>query len=70
MCCMRAACSERQHCQYGEELDSRLRPLCAEVIQGIAPAELARALKGRVVKDALRKGKNLWLELDEGPALM
>ena len=28
------------------------------------------ALQGRTVKDALRKGKNLWLELDEGPALM
>jgi len=52
------------------DLVSWLRPLRAEVIQGIAPAELAKALKGRVVKDALRKGKNLWLELDEGPALM
>jgi len=53
-----------------QELHSRLHPLRAEVIQGIAPAELAMALKGRVVKDALRKGKNMWLELDEGPALM
>jgi len=52
------------------DLVSWLRPLRAEVIQGIAPAELAKAMKGRVVKDALRKGKNLWLELDEGPALM
>ena len=34
------------------------------------PAALAKALQGRTVKDALRKGKNLWLELDEGPALM
>ena len=42
----------------------------AEVIQGITPAELQKALQGRTIKDALRKGKNLWLEFDDGPALM
>ena len=44
---------------------------CAEVIEGIAPAELQKALQGRTLLEACRKGKQMWLELDGGsPALL
>ncbi|KAK9826769.1 hypothetical protein WJX81_007673 [Elliptochloris bilobata] len=50
------------------------KAVCADddkVIQGVSPADLQKALQGKTIKDALRKGKNLWLEFHEGPpALM
>ncbi len=42
----------------------------AEVIQGISPKELQQALVGRTVRRSCRKGKQMWLTFDEGPALM
>lgn len=36
----------------------------------MSPKELESALKKRSIVDAHRKGKQMWLELDEGPALM
>lgn len=45
-------------------------PPSPEVFVGIAPSALAAALKGRRVMAARRRGKQLWLELDAGPALL
>lgn len=43
----------------------------AEVIEGISPKELEKVLTGRKLLQACRKGKHMWMELDEGaPALM
>ena len=40
----------------------------AEVIDGCTPEELRKALEGRTIVKARRKGKYLWLELDSpGP---
>ena len=35
-----------------------------------APSTVARRLRGRTVLEACRHGKQLWLEFDEGPALL
>jgi len=37
------------------------------VVEGVAPEVLARSLEGRTVEAARRRGKHLWLELDERP---
>lgn len=37
------------------------------VYAGVKPAAFAKAVKGRTVVAAHRKGKQLWLELDHGP---
>src|SRR5689334_14320940 len=37
------------------------------VLSGISAPELSRALKGRLVRGAGRKGKYFWLELDKKP---
>lgn len=37
------------------------------VFDGIAPRTFARKLKGRQVTAARRRGKQLWLEMDQGP---
>src|SRR5687767_12786839 len=37
------------------------------VYDGVRPASLARALRGRVVRGVRRRGKHLWLELDRRP---
>ncbi len=42
----------------------------AEVIEGIQPCDLEVAVQGRTLVAANRKGKQLWFELDAGPALM
>lgn len=41
-----------------------------KVIEGIEPVNLQAALEGRVVKQAHRKGKHMWIEFDGGPCLM
>lgn len=38
-----------------------------KVIEGVSPAELQKALVGKRVVAAHRKGKNMWLELDTPP---
>lgn len=38
-----------------------------KVIDGVSPAALQKALIGRKILGACRKGKNLWLQLDERP---
>jgi formamidopyrimidine-DNA glycosylase len=40
------------------------------VYEGVSPARVATALRGRRVRAARRHGKHLWLELDRGPALL
>ena len=52
------ACDSKVHCPH------------AEVIEGIQPRDLEVAVQGRTLIAAHRKGKQLWFELDEGPALM
>jgi len=37
------------------------------VFDGVSPRAFANALKGRRVERVCRKGKQLWMELDEGP---
>jgi len=37
------------------------------VFDGVSPRKFANALKGRQVIAVCRKGKQLWMELDEGP---
>lgn len=65
----------RDHARYlrvticNEVITPSLR-LYSEVIEGVSPEELQTALLRRSIIDAHRKGKQMWLELDEGPALM
>jgi formamidopyrimidine-DNA glycosylase len=40
------------------------------VFEGVTPARVAAALRGRRVRAARRHGKHLWLELDRRPALL
>lgn len=42
----------------------------AEVFDGCTPADLKRELEGRVLKEAHRVGKQMWLELDNGTNLL
>ena len=56
--CLLIACHPGVHCPP------------AEVIEGIQPRDLEVAVQGRTLVAAHRKGKQLWFELDEGPALM
>ena len=40
------------------------------VYEGVSPARVATAVRGRRVRAVRRHGKHLWLELDRGPALL
>lgn len=40
------------------------------VIDGIQHKELQIALEGRIMSEACRKGKQLWINFDEGPSLL
>ncbi|MEO1174265.1 MAG: DNA-formamidopyrimidine glycosylase family protein, partial [Myxococcota bacterium] len=40
------------------------------VFEGVSPARIRRALRGRTVVDTHRHGKHFWLELDARPAVV
>mmetsp|Transcript_4256 Transcript_4256/g.12272 ORF Transcript_4256/g.12272 Transcript_4256/m.12272 type:complete len:386 (+) Transcript_4256:195-1352(+) len=41
-----------------------------KVIEGIGPKELEQALVGRKIQESCRKGKQMWIQFDQGPSLM
>lgn len=51
----------------GRVIERVIVPVDEKVIEGISSIELASSLEGRKIIAVKRKGKHLWLELDERP---
>lgn len=65
-----AARSLLQRWCIGKRVSKAIVENDTKVINGIAHEELQRALEGRTVSEACRKGKQLWIKFDKGPSLL
>ncbi|XP_024454071.1 formamidopyrimidine-DNA glycosylase isoform X2 [Populus trichocarpa] len=55
-----------EHC-IGKKIKKAIIADDSKVIDGVSPSDFVAALVGKTIVSALRKGKNLWLQLDSPP---
>ncbi|XP_061982001.1 formamidopyrimidine-DNA glycosylase isoform X3 [Populus nigra] len=55
-----------EHC-IGKKIKKAIIADDSKVIDGVSPPDFVAALVGKTIVSALRKGKNLWLQLDSPP---